>query len=58
MEKSGNTLLIEKTFWKSIILPLLLYGTNIINLRREKCVAYELVDQFTSVFASKDQITI
>ena len=32
IEKSCNTLLIGKTFWKSIALPSLLYGTNIINL--------------------------
>ena len=30
--KSCNKLLIGKTFWKSIALPSLLYGTNIINL--------------------------
>ena len=32
IEKSCNKLLIGKTFWKSIALPSLLYGTNIINL--------------------------
>ena len=32
IEKSGNELFIGKTFWKSIVLPSLLYGTNIINL--------------------------
>ena len=32
IEKSCNTLLIGKTFWISIALPSLLYGTHIINL--------------------------
>ena len=32
IEKSCNKSLIGKTFWKSIALPSLLYGTNIINL--------------------------
>ena len=31
IEKNCNKLLIEKTFLKSIALPSLLYGTNIIN---------------------------
>ena len=32
IEKSDNILLTGKTFWKSIALPSLLYGKNIINL--------------------------
>ena len=35
IEKSCNKLLIGKTFWKSIALPSLLYGTNIINLTED-----------------------
>ena len=31
IEKSCNKLLIGKTYWKSIILPSIFYGTNIIN---------------------------
>ena len=35
IEKSCNKLLIGKTYWKSIILPSILYGTNIINLSED-----------------------
>ena len=35
IEKSCNKLLIGKTFWKSIVLPSILYGTNIINLTED-----------------------
>ena len=35
IERSCNKLLIGKTFWKSIVLPSVLYGTNIINLTED-----------------------
>ena len=35
IERSCNKLLIGKTFWKSIFLPSVLYGTNIINLTED-----------------------
>ena len=35
IEKSCNKLLIGKTFWKSIVLPSILYGINIINISEE-----------------------
>ena len=35
IEKSCNKLLIGKTYWKNIILPSILYGTNIINLSED-----------------------
>ena len=35
IERSCNKLLIGKTFWKSIVLPSSLYGTNIINLTED-----------------------
>ena len=35
IERSCNKLLIGKTFWKSIILPSVLYGSNIINLTED-----------------------
>ena len=35
IERSCNKLLIGKTFWKSIVLPSILYGTNIINLTED-----------------------
>ena len=35
IEKSCNKFLIGKTYWKNIILPSVLYGTNIINLSEE-----------------------
>ena len=35
IERSCNKLLIGKTFWKSIVLPSIIYGTNIINLTED-----------------------
>ena len=35
IEKSCKKLLIGKTYWKNIILPSILYGTNIINLSED-----------------------
>ena len=35
IERSCNKLLIGKTFWKSIVLPSILYSTNIINLTED-----------------------
>ena len=35
IERSCNKLLIGKSFWKSIVLPSVLYGTNIINLTED-----------------------
>ena len=35
IERSCNKLLIGKTFWKTIVLPSILYGTNIINLTED-----------------------
>ena len=35
IERICNKLLIGKTFWKSIVLPSVLYGTNIINLTED-----------------------
>ena len=35
IERSCNKLLIGKTFWKSIVLPSVIYGTNIINLTED-----------------------
>ena len=35
IERSCNKLLIGKAFWKSIVLPSVLYGTNIINLTED-----------------------
>ena len=35
IEKSCNKLLIGKTYWKNIILPSILYGTNIMNLSED-----------------------
>ena len=35
IERSYNKLLIGRTFWKSIVLPSILYGTNIINLTED-----------------------
>ena len=35
IEKSCNTLLIGKTYWKSVALPSILYGINVINLTED-----------------------
>ena len=35
IERSCNKLLIGKTFWKSIVLPSVFYGTNIIYLTED-----------------------
>ena len=35
IERSCNELLIRKTLWKCIVLPSVLYGTNIINLTED-----------------------
>ena len=35
IEKSCNKLMIGNNFWESIVLPSVLYGTNIINLTED-----------------------
>ena len=45
IEKSCNKLLIgKKTYWKSIALPSLLYGTNIINLTDDNIIELEIIE--------------
>ena len=50
IERSCNKLLIGKTFWKSIVLPSILYGTNIINLTEDNI--HELQKIENSVYRS------
>ena len=44
IEKSCNKLLIGKTYWKSIILPSILYGTNIINLSEDDIKDLQIIE--------------
>ena len=44
IEKSCNKFLIGKTYWKSIILPSILYGTNIINLSEEDIKVLQIIE--------------
>ena len=39
-----NKLLIGKTYWKSIILPSILYGTNIINLSEDDIKDLQIIE--------------
>ena len=50
IENSYNKLLIGNTFWKSIVLPSVLYGTNIINLTEENISELQIIEN--SVYRS------
>ena len=42
--KSCNKLLIGNTYWKSIALPTILYGTNIVNLTEENIKVLQRIE--------------
>lgn len=42
--KSCNKLLIGKTFWKSLVLPSVLYGTNVITLTENECKQLQVIE--------------
>ena len=44
IEKSCNKLLIGKTCWKSVALPTILYGTNIVNLTEENIKVLQRIE--------------
>ena len=44
IEKSCNKLLIGKTYWKSIVLPSILYGTNIFNLSEDDIKDLQIIE--------------
>ena len=44
IEKSCNKLLIGKTYWKSVALPTILYGTNIVNLTEENIKVLQRIE--------------
>ena len=50
IERIYNKLLIGKTFWKSIVLPSILYGTNIINLTEDTIKELQKIEK--SVYMS------
>ena len=56
IEKGCNKLLIGKTFWKSIGLPSVLYGTNIINLTENNINELQKIEN--SVYSSRSSILL
>ena len=44
IEKGGNRLLIGKTYWKSIALPSILYGVNVINLSEDDIKDLQVIE--------------
>ena len=44
IEKSCNKPLIGKTYWKSVALPTILYGTNIVNLTEENIKVLQRIE--------------
>ena len=49
IEKGCNKLLIGKNFWKSITLPSLMYGTNIINLTDDNIRELQNIDNIVYI---------
>ena len=56
-EKLQQTILIGKTFYKSIAIPSLLYGTNIINLTDDNIRKLQKIDNSVYIYASHEQHT-
>ena len=57
IEKSCNKLLIGKTYWKSVALPTILYGTNIVNLTEKNIKVLQRIEN--SVYRTiREQHTI
>ena len=44
IEKSCNKLLIGKTYWKSVALPSILYGINVINLSEDDIKSLQTIE--------------